>query len=52
MGLPKDFVIHSLRHTIPTRLDESGMDAFAIMRIAGHGSIVVSQRYAHPLRKG
>lgn len=24
------------------------MDAFTIMRIAGHSSIVVSQRYIHP----
>jgi hypothetical protein len=31
-----------------TRLGESGVDAFTIMRIAGHSSIVVSQRYIHP----
>ena len=42
-----DFVLHSLRHTMFTRLGESGVDAFTIMRIAGHGSIVVSQRYIH-----
>jgi integrase len=48
MGLPKDFVIHSLRHTMLTRLGESGVDAFTIMRIAGHSSITVSQRYIHP----
>ena len=48
MGLPKDFVIHSLRHTMLTRLGESGVDAFTIMRIAGHSSITVSQRYVHP----
>ena len=46
--LPKDFVIHSLRHTMLTRLGESGVDAFTIMRIAGHSSITVSQRYVHP----
>jgi hypothetical protein len=27
---------------------ESGVDAFTIMRIAGHSSITVSQRYVHP----
>ena len=43
-----DFVLHSLRHTMLTRLGESGVDAFTIMRIAGHSSIVVSQRYIHP----
>jgi integrase len=37
-----DFVLHSLRHTMLTRLGESGVDAFTIMRIAGHSSIVVS----------
>ena len=44
---PGDFVLHSLRHTMLTRLGESGVDAFTIMRIAGHSSIVVSQRYIH-----
>src|SRR6266496_4129859 len=45
---PADFVMHSLRHTMLTRLGKSGVDAFTIMRIAGHSSIVVSQRYMHP----
>jgi integrase len=45
---PPDFVLHSLRHTMLTRLGESGVDAFTIMRIAGHSSITVSQRYIHP----
>ena len=45
---PPDFAMHSLRHTMLTRLGESGVDAFTIMRIAGHSSIVVSQRYIHP----
>ena len=31
-----------------TRLGESGVDAFTIMRIAGHSSVIVSQRYVHP----
>jgi integrase len=48
LKLPKDFVIHSLRHTMLTRLGEAGVDAFAIMRIAGHSTITVSQRYVHP----
>jgi integrase len=48
LGLPKDFVLHSLRHTMLTRLGEAGVDAFTIMRIAGHSSITVSQRYVHP----
>src|SRR4030095_16406270 len=48
LGLPKDFVLHSLRHTFLTRLGEAGVDAFTIMRIAGHSTIMVSQKYVHP----
>ncbi|HLX43598.1 MAG TPA: site-specific integrase [Bryobacteraceae bacterium] len=48
LGMPADFVIHSLRHTMLTRLGEAGADAFTIMRIAGHSSVTVSQRYVHP----
>lgn len=44
----EEFVIHSLRHTMLTRLGEAGVDAFIIMRIAGHSSITVSQKYVHP----
>jgi len=40
--------VHSLRHTMLTRLGESGAGAFDIMRIAGHSSVTVSQRYVHP----
>ena len=46
--LGKDFVIHSLRHTMLTRLGESNVDAFRIMKIAAHSNITVSQRYVHP----
>jgi integrase len=42
------FVIHSLRHTMLTRLGESRADAFTSMRIAGQSSVTVSQRYVHP----
>ena len=48
LKLPEDFVIHSLRHTMLTRLGEAGADAFTIMRIAGHSSVTISQRYVHP----
>ena len=46
MHLPTDFVIHSLRHSAPGW--EKAADAFTIMRIAGHCSITVSQKYVHP----
>ena len=42
--------MHSLRHTMLTRLGEAGADAFTIMRIAG--SVTVSQRYVHPTPEG
>jgi integrase len=43
-----EFVLHSLRHTFGTRMGEAGADAFTIMRIMGHSTITVSQRYVHP----
>ena len=46
--LPADFVLHSLRHTLGPRLGESGADAFTIMRLMGHSTVTVSQRYVHP----
>jgi site-specific recombinase XerC len=52
LKMPTDFVIHSLRHTMLTRLGEAGADNFSIMKIAGHGSVTVSQRYVHPTPGG
>jgi hypothetical protein len=48
LGLSEEFVVHSLRHTMLTRLGEAGADVFSIMRIAGHSSVTVSERYVHP----
>jgi len=48
LKLPEDFVLHSLRHTFGTRLGESGADAFTIMKLMGHSSVTISQRYVHP----
>ena len=45
---PEGFVLHSLRHTFGTRLGEAGADAFTIMKLMGHSSVTVSQRYVHP----
>ena len=44
----EEFVLYPLRHTCLTRLGEAGADAFTIMRLAGHSSVTVSQRYVHP----
>jgi integrase len=48
LKLPAEFVPHSLRHTFGTRLGEAGTDAFTIMKLMGHSTITVSQRYVHP----
>jgi len=47
MELPSDCVLHSCRHTFCTRLGNSGVSAFQIMRLAGHSNVNVSQRYVH-----
>jgi hypothetical protein len=33
---------------VGTRLGESGADAFTIMRLMGHSTVTVHQRYVHP----
>jgi integrase len=48
LKLPVEFVPHSFRHTYGTRLGEAGADAFTIMRLMGHSSVTVSQKYVHP----
>lgn len=48
LNLPQGFVLHSLRHTFLTRLGLAGVEAFTIMKLAGHSSVRVSQRYVHP----
>ncbi len=48
LGMPNEFVVHSLRHTFCSRLGEAGAEAFLIMRLAGHYSVSVSERYVHP----
>jgi len=42
------FRLYDLRHTFLTRLGEANADPFSIQRIAGHSSIIVSQKYVHP----
>jgi hypothetical protein len=51
LKLPEDFVLHSLRHTFSKRLGEAGADAFTIMKLMGRGTVAISQRYVHRLRK-
>jgi integrase len=48
LKMPADFVPHSFRHTFGTRLGETGADAFTIMKLMGHSTVTISQRYVHP----
>ena len=48
LKLPEDFVPHSFRHTYATRLGEGGADAFTIMKLMGHSTVLVSQALRAP----
>ena len=48
LGLPKDCVIHSLRHTFLTRFGEAGADAFTIKKVAVYSSVTISERNINP----
>ena len=41
------FVIYSIRHTCLTRWAESGMDVYALKKLAGHSHISTTMRYVH-----
>jgi integrase len=45
---PREFVLYALRHTCLTRWGASGMDAWTLARLAGHGNIRQSMTYVHP----
>jgi integrase len=40
--------LNQQRAAIRTRLGETGADAFTIMKLMGHSTVTVSQRYVHP----
>jgi hypothetical protein len=48
----KEFVVHSLRHTMLSGFGEAGTDAFTIMKIAAHSSVTVCERYLRPTPEG
>lgn len=50
IGIPEDdeqFVPHAMRHTFCTRLADADVDAATIKELAGHSTIVTTQRYIH-----
>jgi integrase len=44
----KRFRLYDLRHTLLTRLGESGSNVFAIQNVAGHADLKTTGRYVHP----
>jgi len=45
------FPPYALRHTALSELGEAGTDPFTIAKIAGHTSILTTQRYIHPSKE-
>ncbi len=48
-GLPENFILHGLRHSIASHLAMSGAGAAEIMTALGHKQISTSQRYIHSI---
>ena len=44
-----NFRFHDLRHTVATRMVESGIDLVVVKEILGHSKIETTMRYAHPV---
>ena len=42
-----DFRIHDLRHSFASRVKRGGADLYAVQRLLGHSSPIMTQRYAH-----
>jgi integrase len=43
----EDFCTHNIRHSTASKLVNSGMSLFAVSKVLGHSSVIMSQRYSH-----
>ena len=46
-----DFKFHDLRHTVATRMIESGVDIRTVQEQLGHSSVRTTERYTHSTRE-
>lgn len=51
MGLPKDLVFHSTRHSFATEVGAAGADLFTLMSTFGWKSPDQAKRYIHPMQE-
>ena len=49
-GLPKGTFIHTMRHDFCTEMIKKGVNLSTVQKLAGHSSIVTTQKYLHALR--
>ena len=50
LGLPKELVLHSTRHTAASKLGAAGVSPFVLCKLMGWSNIQMAQRYCHPDR--
>lgn len=52
LGIPKDLVLYSGRHTFATDLLDRTGNIKLVSEVLGHASVTTTERYVHPEKKG